>query len=912
MQLTLKRRLPTLATAMLLALCSLNPLQAFAEIKKVTEVEGITEYRLDNGLKVLLFPDATKETVTVNVTYHVGSKHENYGETGMAHLLEHLVFKGSPKHKDIPAELSSHGARPNGTTWTDRTNYFETFAATEENIDWALSMESDRMVNSFIAKKDLDSEMTVVRNEFEMGENSPFRITLQRMLASAFEWHNYGKTTIGARSDLENVSIERLQAFYRKYYQPDNATLIVAGKFDPAAMLGKIENTFGAIPKPDRTIEPLYTVEPAQDGEREVTVRRVGDVQLLGTLYHVPPGAHQDFAAIDVLNEVLSATPNGRLHKALVENKLATSVFGMNFQWQDPGVAIFLAELDKSTDSEKSRKVLLETLESIKSQPITDKEVEAAKRTLLKNLTLAFNSSEKIALELSEWLGMGDWRLLFLNRDRLEKVTAADVQRVAEYYFTQNNRTAGRFIPTDKPERVEIPLVADASALVKDYKGREQVAQGEAFDPSQSNIDARTETLTLPTGTKVALLAKKTRGEAVVVRISGQFGDLKSLSGKGAIGDAVGEMLLRGSGKYSREQIKEELDKLQASVRVGGGNGNMTVAIETTKANLQPVLDLITDVLRNPAFAEKEFDLYKAEAKVAIEQSLQDPQALAFNALSRHQSPYGKDDPRYVGTFEEQLAELDKLSLKQVKRYHTDFYTAKNMQISVVGDFDRSATVTALEQLTDGWKSKQAYQRIESPYVKLDSSPVTFNTPDKENATFVASLALPVGDADADAPALVLGNYILGGGFLSSRLATRLRQQDGLSYGAGSFMELGSEDQRGMIGAYAICAPQNLNKVELGFKEEIVRLLKDGFTAEEVEAAKSGLLQGRKVSRSQDKELVGSLAKNLKLERTMAFDKAFEDKLAALTADDLNQVFRKYIKAEDFALIKAGDMSKAQ
>ena len=250
------------------------------KIEKVTEVEGISEYKLTNGLQVLLFPDQTKETVTVNVTYHVGSKHENYGETGMAHLLEHLVFKGTPKHKDIPAELSSHGARPNGTTWTDRTNYFETFAATEENIDWALSMESDRMVNSFIAKKDLDSEMTVVRNEFERGENSPFRITLQRMMAAAYEWHNYGKSTIGARADLENVPIDRLQAFYRKYYQPDNATLIIAGKFDSDVILKKINNTFGKIPKPSRTINALYTQEPAQDGEREVTVRRVGDIQL--------------------------------------------------------------------------------------------------------------------------------------------------------------------------------------------------------------------------------------------------------------------------------------------------------------------------------------------------------------------------------------------------------------------------------------------------------------------------------------------------------------------------------------------------------------------------------------------------------------------------------------------------------
>ncbi|QSX40800.1 M16 family metallopeptidase [Shewanella cyperi] len=900
-----------IASALLLALGGMGSFTALAA-DKVTEVEGITEYRLDNGLKVLLFPDATKETVTVNVTYHVGSKHENYGETGMAHLLEHMVFKGSPNHKDIPSELSSHGARPNGTTWTDRTNYFETFAATEENIDWALSMESDRMVNSFIAKKDLDTEMTVVRNEFEKGENSPMRITLQRMMSTAFEWHNYGKSTIGARSDLENVSIERLQAFYKKYYQPDNATLIVAGKFDSKVMLGKIESKFGAIPKPQRALEPLYTQEPAQDGERQVTVRRVGDVQLLGSMYHVPPGAHEDYAAIDLLNEILGATPNGRLHKAMVENKLASSVYGMGFQWQEPGLAIFIAELDKAANIDKSQKVFLDTLESIQSQPITEKELETAKRTLLKNLTLAFNSSERVALELSEWLGMGDWRLLFLNRDRLEKVTLADVQRVAEYYLAQNNRTLGRFIPSEKPERIEIPAVADVTAMVKDYKGRELVAQGEAFDPSQDSIDSRTQTLVLKSGTQVALLPKKTRGETVVLRMNAQFGDLSSLKGKNTVGEAVGEMLLRGSSKYSREQIKEELDKLQANLQIGSGNGSLFLTLETTKDKLTSVLAIVTDVLRNPTFPEKEFEQYRAEAKVAIEQNLQDPQALAFNAFSRHQSPYEKDDPRHVGSFEEQLAELDALNLKQLKQYHKEFYGAKQMQIAVIGDFDTQTTLNSLESLTNNWNGKRDYQRIDSPYQKLDANPISFNTPDKENATFVASLQLPAGDTSVDAPALTLGNYILGGGFLSSRLATRLRQQDGLSYTAGSFLQFESEDQRAILGAYAICAPQNLNKVETGFKEEIARLLKDGFTADEVAAAKSGLLQGRKVSRAQDKELVRTLSKNLKLERSMDFDKDFEAQIQALTAEDLTKVFRNYIKVEDFALIKAGDISKVE
>src|SRR5262245_55100965 len=261
--------------------------------EKVTSVEGITEYRLANGLRVLMFPDPTKQTITVNMTYLVGSRHENYGETGMAHLLEHMVFKGSPRHTDIPSELASHGSRPNGSTSWDRTNYFETFSATDENLRWALDLESDRMVNSFVRKSDLDTEMTVVRNEYESGENAPTNVLFKRILAIAFDWHNYSNVPIGARSDIEGVPIERLQAFYKTYYQPDNAVLVVAGKIDEAKTLALVQEYFGPIPKPTRTLPSLHTIEPTQDGERQVILRRVGDIQVAVNAYHVPSGTHE-------------------------------------------------------------------------------------------------------------------------------------------------------------------------------------------------------------------------------------------------------------------------------------------------------------------------------------------------------------------------------------------------------------------------------------------------------------------------------------------------------------------------------------------------------------------------------------------------------------------------------------------
>ena len=285
--------------AFLLAIALAIPHAAAADslpkgVQEVASVEGITEYRLDNGLRVLLFPDATKPTVTVNLTYLVGSRHEGYGETGMAHLLEHLLFKGTPDNADIPGEMRRRGIRYNATTWLDRTNYFGSFAAGEDNLDWLLALEADRMVNSHVARKDLDSEMTVVRNEMERGETEPFRVLWSRLTSTAYLWHNYGNSTIGARADVENMPIEALQAFYRRYYRPDNATLLVAGRVDTADVLARVARHFGPIERPQAPLPRTYTAEPTQDGEREVTVRRVGETRLVGLAYHIPASAHPD------------------------------------------------------------------------------------------------------------------------------------------------------------------------------------------------------------------------------------------------------------------------------------------------------------------------------------------------------------------------------------------------------------------------------------------------------------------------------------------------------------------------------------------------------------------------------------------------------------------------------------------
>jgi zinc protease len=882
-----------------------------AAARKVTSVEGITEYVLGNGLHVLLFPDPTKPTVTVNITYRVGSRNEDYGETGMAHLLEHLMFKGSTHHRNVPQELTAHGARPNGSTWFDRTNYFETFQASDENLQWALDLEADRMVNSFIAKKDLDSEMTVVRNEFELGENDPGSILDERVLSTAYLWHNYGHSTIGARSDIEHVPIERLQAFYRTYYQPDNAYLLVAGRFDEEKTLARIVRTFGPIPRPKRVLQTTYTQEPTQDGERMVTLRRVGDVQALSVAYHVPSGPHPDSAIVDLLAQILADTPSGRLHKALVETKKASSVSSQFLFLHDPGFLLLDAEVRQESSLDDAQKTMLETIDGLAAHPVTQEELDRARAQLLKNIDLTLNSADRVGLEMSEWIGAGDWRLFFLDRDRVKKATLEDVQRVAREYLKPSNRTVGRFIPTARPDRAEVPPTPDVAALLKDYKGEAGVRQGEAFDPSPSNIEKRVHRSTLPDGLKVALLPKKTRGGTVVANMTLRFGDAQSLMGKSTAADLAADMLLRGSTLHTRQQIKDELDKLKARVGISGGPTQVNVSIETVRENLPAVWKLVGEVLKSPAFPSSELELLKEENLAAIEQEKSDPNAMGQTAFQRHMSPYPKGDVRYTPTPEESAAEYKGATLDQVKAFYGDYYGASHGEASVVGDFDEKEIAALLAELFGDWKTAKTFERVPRPYQKVEAINQALEAPDKANAFFIAGENLSLQDNDPDYPALVLGNYMLGGGFLNSRLTTRIRQKEGLSYGVGSQIQASPLEKNGSFVAFAIYAPQNEARLEAAFREELDRALKDGFTEQEVREAKSGYLQSRQVTRAQDASLARTLSQDLYLDRTLDWDAEMEKKVGALTPPQIVEAMRRHIDPSQITIVKAGDFAKS-
>jgi zinc protease len=886
--------------------------------QQVVTIEGITEYQLDNGLRVLLLPDPSRPTVTVNMTVLVGSRHEGYGEAGMAHLLEHLVYaKGTPTHPNIPQALQEHGARFNATTTPDRTNYFETVPASAENLEFCIRLEADRLVHNPIKQADLDAEFTVVRNEFERSENAPSRVLTKRIAAAAYEWHNYGKSTLGNRSDIERVPVAHLRAFYQKYYQPDNVVLIVAGHFDEAQALSVIQQYFGAIPRPERQLDTTYTEEPPQDGERLVTLRRVGDVGVVGVAYHIPAGPHEDVAPLQVLANILSTPPSGRLNKLLIDTQLATQVFAAAHGQHDPGLMTIQATVRDPQALDNVRDMMLDAVEQISANGVTVEEVTRARQRLLKARALAVADTSQIALALSEWAAQGAWRLYFLARDRLAQVTPESVQAVAARYLQRNNRTLGVFIPTDKPERIAIPSRPDVPALVADYQSHTAIAENQEFDVTPTNIESHVQRLVLPEGIKVTLLPKPSRGAEVYLTLTLRYGDAESLKGFEAASGFLGELMLHGTQKMSYQQIRDALDQLQATLVTGGSRGEpatggalgaVSFSVQAKRDTLPAVLDILRQVLREPLLPVRPFEIIQHARLANLEQMRTDPAALAARLLQRHLAPYHQDDIRYVPTIEESIARLQAVTRDQVAQLYRAYLGSQAGELAIVGDFDPDACLPILQETFAGWTAAKPYAHIATSVpAGLTGVRQQIITPDKANATYTSGLVFPLRDDDPDYPALVIANIIYGGSSLSSRLGTRVRQHDGLSYNVGASFSASSFDPRATITTNAICNPQNIGKVAKAIDEEFARLLRNGVTADEVTQAQHGYLQAQKVARASDATLARMLVSLSHVGRTMAYTAEVENKIAALTPEQVNSAVRKHIDSQALVIVTAGD-----
>lgn len=881
--------------------------------KKTAEVEGISEYLLPNNCRVLLVPDESSNSITVNMTVLVGSRHEGYGEAGMAHLLEHMLFKGTPTHGDIDKELKERGVLDmNGTTDYDRTNYYETLPATDENLEWTIAMEADRLSNCFIRGEDLFSEMTVVRNEFESGEDSPNEILLQRMMANAYEWHNYGKSVIGNRVDIERVPVNRLRAFYKKYYRVDNVVLIIAGKFDPEKALAAAMQHFGSIEKISTPLDATYTVEPTQDGERIVYLNRVGDVGLLGVAYHVPAMAHADSAPLTVLEHILGTEPSGRLYQSLVKTRQASAVTSMHQAGYDPGMFGCLIQINKDIQVEAVRESLSKIFQSIVKDGVTEEEVTRAIRELVNQKENAQTNTGTFAYELSNWVAYGDWRLFFLDRDRIEAVKAEDVKRVAELYFKDSNRTTGIFVPTPEPDRSVIGQRPKIESLVSGYTGRESVSKGEVFEPTAENIASRTFRGKLEAGLKYAMLPKQVRGDRFYLKLTLRFGNEKSLGIEKNLqaSKLLGEAWLMGTEKYTEAALKDKLDELQAECVASSETGAVTFQVTGRKKKFNETLELLTEILRHPTFPNDEFDLLITKKCSEIESAQTDPNYLAQVALSRKLAPVPATSIHYVPTTEESLKRLEAAQVTDLRELYKRFLSGANGEVTVLGAFEKEPALKQLNAMMAGWKSTEAYSRIAKPFLNVQPEMISIETPDKENAVLMAAANLEIRSDDPDWEALYIANDILGGGSLASRLGERVREQEGLSYGVGSQFIAKSLDRSAVFMTFAITNPANRDKLVKTIDEVFEEFIKNGVTQEEIDSARTSYLKQLDEMLSNDLQLMSTLHQYQEANRDESFITRRQRNVKALTKTSVDEVLKKLLNLKKLVIVTAGDFKR--
>ena len=668
-------------------------------------------------------PEHSSPTLKFMVTYRVGSKNEVTGTTGATHLLEHLMFKGTEKFlrskgTGVDQLLEKTGALYNATTWLDRTNYYQNLGS--EHLPMVVEMEADRMRNLLLLETDRAPEMTVVRNEFERGENSPFQSLIKEIFQAGFVAHPYHHSTIGWRSDIEKVSIEKLREFYDTYYWPNNATVSIIGDFQTPAALGLVKQFYGVYPKSPKPIPQLYTEEPEQTGARRVTVKRSGQLGVVAVGHKMPAATHADYPAMAVLSAILTDGKNSRLYKALTDKNLTTGVQAFAGFNHDTTMHIIFAPLAPGAKHEEVEKITVEEIERLKKDGVTETEVAAAVAKTLADAAFQRDGSFAIAGNLNECIASGDWALFYSLEETAQKVTLADVQRVANRYLNIDQSTTGWFVPTaaggapgakptakpapkpafsDGPYYYRTPGLGEASlgaplalAETSATSSAPAVSSGAKIAPNAVRTKiAGMDVIAYPTGVK----------QVVTMKASLPAGDAFAAEGNPAIPTLTGMLLDQGTAKQDKFAIAEKLESVGANISFNVDTQVATVSAKCLKKDVSLVISLIAEQLRMPAFSPEEFAKLKKQFAGLYRRQLDETDFRASDTFTRAIYPAGH--PNRQAPSSEILAGADKTTLEEVRAFHAKYYGPATLRLVLVGDVEPAAAKSEITRVFAGW-----------------------------------------------------------------------------------------------------------------------------------------------------------------------------------------------------------------
>lgn len=925
-------------------------------VEFVVEEEGVREYRLRaNGLKLLLVENHVAPVATFLVLYKVGSRNEAVGYTGATHLLEHMLFKGTPtfnrgKKTQIAATLQRIGADYNATTWYDRTNYFETVPS--DMLELAVHLEADRMRNSFIADEDRQSEMTVVRNELERGQNEPMLVLDEAVYATAFREHPYHHPTIGWRADVENVPTARLKEFYDTFYHPNNATAVVVGDFDRANALALVVKHFGAIPASALPIPEVYTDEPQQQGERRVVVRRAGELPLVQVAFRAPaalgqagvlsnaelaaraaaPTGANDIFPLAVLAAALGNGVTSRLYQALVETELAVSVDARVDQFRDPGLFNVYATASPGVEPRKIEDVIGRELARA-AEDMSDAETGKAKRQLAAHVAYKRDGTHNVAMQMSEAEAVADWRFFKDYAKNIARVTADDVRRVAALYFDEDSRTVGFFIPKSGGNGSNEDGVSSMKAALTPHgykfhhddaadntgameiagttseSGVESVKAVESVKPVGSGFASRVVREELETGAALLVLENKAT-PTVSLRGSLRAGSYFEPRDKPGLARITAEMLQRGTMTRSKLELAGELEQVGADVEFSADAFAVQIVARSLAEDFPVLVRLLAEMLREPSFPADELEKLKQQTVAAIREQQSDTRWRAFERLS--QTVFDEANPFFVHGGERLLESVGSITVEDVRAFYEKFYGGRSLILSVAGDVRANDAMRLLREALDGFGGPESVEvSVTDPEPRDGARREFVIVKDKANVDVLLGSAAPLRRDAADYYAAMLANRALGESTLSSRLGLQVRDAEGLTYGIASRFRAPSL----AAGPWYIAVSVNPENVERAVASALGVLrgyVEHGIRAEELEDERSSAIGSFKVSLSTNAGLAAAMWNAEFFRLGPDYVERYPELVRAVTIDEVNAAIRKYFRPDHLTIVIAGDVEAAQ
>jgi len=861
---------------------------------------GVKETTLPNGLKVLTKEVRNAPVVSFSVWYKVGSRNEHTGITGVSHLLEHLLFKGTKKYGlgEISRTLFVNGASFNASTYYDWTNYYETLAS--DRLELAMQIEADRMTNSRIDKGDLDSEMSVVRSELEGRENSPETLLSQAVTGAAFQAHPYQWPIIGWRTDVENVSRDAIYEYYKRHYGPNNATVVIVGDFETEQALSLVNKHFGKI-KPIPTPPQVYTTEPPQRGERRVTVRRAGALPMVTVAYRGPAANSPDFYALDLLSMILGSGRTSRLYQNLVEKQIASAADASAPSMRDAFLVYLSATARPGVTPEKLEEALLAEVERAKTSLVSDAELARAKSQTEAAFVFQNESVTSQANQLGFWQMTDDWRYLTTYLDRVRAVTPADIQRVAQKYFVTDERTVGHFIPTSGGGSGGPPPREASARVEKPKRGDRPVPLPK---PSKTVGQRNVTRFKLDNGISVVVQENRSN-PTFSLRGSLGGGSILDPQGKPGLASLTASMLSRGTEKRSALEFATELESVGASLSASADALATNLTAQAQTKDFDRVMDLMAEMLRQPAFPEADLQRLKGRILAGLEEAKTDPESLASRAFERAIYPEGS--PLRPETLEEAAAAIQGVTRDDVYNFYRNQYGPDGMILVVVGDVSAERLRTALESRLGSWPRNPQAKPIPTVEVPLQEKGVrtVIQVPDKSETAIIWGHAGGLRRSDPDFYATQVLNLVLGGGgALNSRLGNVIRDEQGLAYSVFSFFD--SSLYPGPFQVSLGTNPANAEKAIRSLQAEIGRVREQGVTQREVDEAVA-YLTGRFPLRL---ETNSGLAEILWLAEFFNLGPDYIEKYAdyyrAVTVADVNAAAKKHLQPERATLILSG------